>query len=55
MDISGKNELCPNLKEKTRRILTVNVIGNIMPKIAKIIIYYKHLFQKLGLEDNNTI
>ena len=38
MDISGKNEIWPNLWEKTRRILTVIVIGNMMPKNAKIIL-----------------
>ena len=36
-----------------RRILTVIVIGNMMPEKAKIIIYSKHLCHKLGLEDNN--
>ena len=38
-----------------RRILTVIVIGNMMPEKAKIIIYSKHLCHKLGLEDNNII
>ena len=54
LDISGKTEDWPNLKETTRTMLTVIVIGNMMPEKAKIIIYSKHLCHKLGLEDNNT-
>ena len=55
LDISGKTEDWPNLKETTRTMLTVIVIGNMMPEKAKIIIYSKHLCHKLGLEDNNII
>ena len=34
-DISGKTEDWPNLKETTRTMLTVIVIGNMMPKERK--------------------
>ena len=33
-DISGRVESWPNLEENTRRMLTVKVIGNMIPKIS---------------------